>query len=148
MLKHLSLAAILAIAALATGCASVPMADVAQDTQAKTFNTPADQANIYLYRNENMGAAVKMDVSLNGKQVGTTVANTYLVLAVPAGQHTLKSSAENDSELQLSTEAGKNYFVWQEVKMGVLYARNQLQLVDEAKGKEGVTECKLIQAAQ
>ncbi|NQD94987.1 DUF2846 domain-containing protein [Pseudomonas sp. CrR25] len=148
MLKNLSLAALLAVAALTTGCASVPMADASRDAQAKTFNAPADKANIYVYRNENMGAAVKMDVSLNDQKVGQTVADTYLLLTVPSGQHTLKSNAENESVLQLTTEAGKNYFVWQEVKMGVLYARNKLQQVDDATGREGVSECKLAQPIQ
>jgi hypothetical protein len=35
-------------------------------------------------------------------------------------------------------------YVWQEVKMGVMYARNKLTLVDEATGKAGVNECSLI----
>lgn len=148
MLKYFSLAAVLAVAALATGCASVPMADANHDAQAKAFVAPADQANIYVYRNESIGAAVKMPVSLNDRPVGKTVAKTYLLLTVPAGQHTLKSEAENDSVLQLATEAGRNYFVWQEVKMGVFSARNKLQLVDDAQGRKGVNESKLAQTAQ
>lgn len=148
MLKYLSLATVLTAAALSTGCASVPMADASHDAQAKSFTAPADKANIYLYRNENLGAAVKMDVSLNEQKVGKTVAKTYMLLTVPAGQHTLKSEAENDSVLQLATEAGKNYFVWQEVKMGVLSARNKLQLVDDSTGRKGVNESTLIQTAQ
>jgi hypothetical protein len=148
MLKNLSLAALLAVAALTTGCASVPMADAGRDAQAKSFSAPADKANIYVYRNESIGAAVKMDVSLGDKKIGQSVAKTYMLLTVPAGQHTLKSKAENESVLQLTAEAGKNYFVWQEVKMGVLYARNKLQLADEGTGRQGVSQCKLIQTAE
>ena len=81
-------------------------------------------------------------------QVGQTVAKSYLLMTVPAGTHSLKGSAENDSELQLTTEAGKNYFVWQEVKMGVLYARNRLQQVDESTGRAGVAECSLTLSQQ
>ncbi|MNF18318.1 hypothetical protein D3C80_2223300 [compost metagenome] len=68
------------------------------------------------------------------------------MLAVPAGQQTLVSSAENDSELKLTAEAGKNYFVWQEVKVGFIKARNSLQVVDDHTGRAGVAESKLIQA--
>ena len=95
-----------------------------------------------------MGAAVKMDVELDGKLVGQTVAKSYFALEVPPGKHTLISKAENDSVLDVIAEAGKNYFVWQEVKMGLMYARNKLQLVDEAIGKVGVAESKLIESAQ
>lgn len=145
MFKQLTFTALLVLSALTAGCASVKMADDKQDAQAKTFQVSPDKANIYLYRNESMGAGVKMPVTLNGKQVGETVAKSYLMLAVPAGQQTLVSSAENDSELNLTAEPGKNYFVWQEVKMGFIKARNSLQVVDESTGRAGVTESKLIQ---
>ncbi len=56
------------------------------------------------------------------------------------------SIAENNATLKLNTEAGKSYFVWQEVKMGMWMARAQLQQVDEAIGRKGVVECKRAQA--
>ena len=46
----------------------------------------------------------------------------------------------------LNTVAGRNYFLWQEVKMGMISGRSNLQEVDEATGKAGVAECKLVQA--
>lgn len=51
--------------------------------------------------------------------------------------------AENDSTLDVDTVAGKIYYVWQEIKMGVMYARNKLQLVDDVTGQTGVKESKL-----
>jgi hypothetical protein len=37
------------------------MGDEARDTQLKTFSAvPKDKAGLYIYRNERMGAAVKM----------------------------------------------------------------------------------------
>ena len=132
---------------LLSGCASVPMANSERDNQAKKFAVKPGLSNIYVYRNESMGAAVKMDVELDGKLVGQTMAKSYFALEVLPGKHTLISKAENDSILDVNAEAGKNYFVWQEVKMGLLYARNKLQLVEEAIGKSGVAESKLIESA-
>ena len=40
--------------------------------------------------------------------------------------------------------AGKNYYVWQEVKMGLLMARSKLSQVSEEEGKQGVMESKLV----
>lgn len=148
MFKKSIFVVLLSITALLTGCASVPMASIELDTQAKTFATKADKANIYVYRNESIGAAVKMDIAMDGKTIGQTAAKTYIALQVPPGNHTLLSKAENDFMLELSTDPGKNYFVWQEVKMGLLYARTKLQLVDETTGRNGVSECKLIEIAQ
>jgi hypothetical protein len=97
-----------------------------------------------VYRNESMGAGVKMDVKLDNKVWGETVAKSYLVTDVDPGKHTIVSSAENDSSLSLDTVAGKIYYVWQEVKMGVMYARSKLQPVDEKTGQAGVNESKLV----
>ena len=148
MFKKFLLVGLLAGSALITGCASVPMASIERDAQTKSFSVKPDKANIYVYRNESMGGAVKMDVELGGKPIGQTAAKTYFALEVAPGKHTLVSKAENDAFLDVPAEAGKNYFVWQEVKMGLLYARNKLMLVDDATGKAGVAECKLIEAAK
>lgn len=123
------------------------MASAERDVAAKSFITQADKANLYIYRNESIGAAVKMGVTLDGKPIGETAAKTYFKIEVPPGEHTLVSKTENDSTLSVKATAGQNYFIWQEVKMGALSARSALKLVDEATGKAGVQECKLIQEA-
>ena len=46
--------------AVTGGCASVPMAGANEDTQAKSFVATTDgRANLYVYRNETFGAAIK-----------------------------------------------------------------------------------------
>lgn len=132
-----------AVSSLA-GCASVPMASPEQDARAKSFSVKPGKANIYVYRNESMGGAVKMPVTLNGKPIGATGAKTFLLAEVSSGKHILVSKAENDYPLEVTAVAGRNYFVWQEVKMGLLQARSQLHLADEATGKLGVKECQLV----
>jgi uncharacterized protein YceK len=145
MRNRLALLVLLVVVSLLTGCASVPMASIEHDTQAKTFAVESDKANIYLFRNEFVGPAVKMDVVLDGKPVGQTVAKSYMKFELKPGQHTLISKAEKDDVLYVNVEAGKNYFVWQEVKFGIPYARSLLHLTDEQTGKAGVLECKLIE---
>lgn len=127
------------------GCASVPMGDAKQDAALKTFSVPADKAGVYIYRNESMGAAVKMDVELDGKAIGQTAANTYLYKEVAPGKHTISSKAENTDTVEIDAKPGTLSYVWQEVKMGLLYARTKLHLVDEAVGKKGVLETKLAE---
>jgi hypothetical protein len=128
-----------------TGCASVPMASAEQDQAGKTFVAQAGKARIYLYRNENFGAALKMPVSFDGKTVGQTAAKTYFFWDVDPGKHTLSSLTENTSSIEVSAQADNVYYVWQDVKMGAFAARSELQIVDEATGKKGVQECKLAQ---
>lgn len=137
----------LACVMLASGCASVNMAPEAADTAAKSYAVKPGTGNIYVYRNEILGAAITLPVELDGKAVGATASKTYLLLPVAPGKHTLGSKGESGSTLVVDVAAGQNYFVWQEVKMGALSGGSALHLVDEAKGKAGVAECKLVAPA-
>ncbi|MFQ1893604.1 DUF2846 domain-containing protein [Aeromonas veronii] len=123
MFRQIMMGAALLSAALLSGCASVPMADATADAQAKQFVAPKDAANLYIYRNETFGTAVKMPVLVDGVAVGDTVAHSYILKQVTPGSHTITSKSENDATLTLSTEAGKNYYVWQEVKQGVMESK-------------------------
>jgi hypothetical protein len=134
-------------AILVAGCASVPMTSLDEDAKAKTFTTSPAKSSIYLYRNENFGGAIPLTVSLDGKMAGQTAAMTYFLWEVEPGSHEIGSHAENVSTLKFSTEAGKAYYVWQEVKMGMWMARSQLQQVDEATGRKAVLECKRAQSS-
>ena len=147
MKKNGLLGLLLGLVVLLSGCASVPMASLEDDTQAKRFAVKAEKSSIYLYRNESFGGAIPMTVSLNGKVAGQTAPQTYFVWEVDPGSHEIASHTENVSALKLTTEAGKAYYVWQEVKMGAFMARSQLQQVDEETGRKGVLECKRAQSA-
>lgn len=128
-----------------SGCASVAMVDPQRDAAAKTFVAPADKAGLYVYRNELIGSAVKMDVAIDGKDVGQTVAKTYLYKEVAPGKHVITSSAEDTAILEVDTRPGALYYVWQEVKMGILFARSKLHLVGEEEGRKGVLETRMIE---
>lgn len=146
LFRRLKALAPLAGLAVLAGCASVPMASLEKDAAAKTFQVQPGKSNIYIYRNENLGGAIKLTLLLDGRLVGDTGPKTYHLVETTPGRHTLLSKAENDSTLELNTEAGRNYFVWQEVKMGLWQPRTLLQQVDETTGKAGVAECQLAQA--
>ena len=140
-MKKLISVAVIALAI--SGCASVPMGDPKQNAALKTFQVAPDKAGIYIYRNESMGGAVKMDVAVDGQPIGQTAANTYLFKEVTPGKHTVSSTAENTDTLVVDVKQGTLAYIWQEVKMGVLYARTKLHLVPEEQGKKGVQETNL-----
>jgi len=125
------------------GCASVPMGDPNQDAAAKTFQVPADKAGIYVYRNESIGTAVKMDVIIDGQNIGETAARTFFYKEVAPGKHTVTSKAENTDTVEVDLKPGSLAFIWQEVKMGLMFARTKLHLVSEEEGRKGVMETRL-----
>ena len=113
----LRLAVVLSLLAALSGCATIPLAPPELDASAKQFAVPAGLSRIYVYRNEAIGFAVRMEVTVDGKQIGTTQGRQFLFADVPAGKHVITSNAENLDTLEVSTEAGRPLFVWQEVKM-------------------------------
>ena len=147
-MRNLIVSILIAAAALASGCATAPMAPAERDQQAKAFQATPGAVNLYVYRNESFGAAISMDVIVDGHLVGTSVAKSYFLVQLKPGKHTVLSNAENVATLDFTGEPGHNYFVWQEVKMGLMRARNELHLVDDATGRAGVGECKLLEGAR
>lgn len=139
--KHLCVAA---AASLLAACASVPLAPPDADAAAKKFETTPDKSNLYIYRNESFGGAVRMSVLVDNQLAGDTAAHTYILKSVAPGQHTVISKSENDSSCVVNAEPGHNYFLWQEVKTGIWSARSFLQAVDQETGKAGVSDSKLV----
>jgi hypothetical protein len=127
------------------GCASVPLATPQEDFRVKSLAPPADAGLVYLYRNESLGAAIRMSVLVDGVYAGDTAAQTYMVWQLRPGAHFLISKTENDSRLDFFVEPGRRYYVWQEVKMGLLSARSDLKLVPDNVGQGALAGCKLVQ---
>jgi uncharacterized protein DUF2846 len=145
-LRHIAVAAIV-IACLASGCASVNKAGRDANAQAMTFSPITDKAVVYIYRDEILGSAIKLPVTVDGIVVGETGPKSFLQLALPPGTHTITTMGEKGSSLSLDAQAGQTYYYWQEVKVGVWAARSMLHKVDTAKGQDGVRECDLLQTA-
>ncbi len=137
------ISALIFIATTLIGCASVPMGDAKQDAELKSFAAKPGVAGLFIYRNESFGAAIRMDIEVDGKPLGQTAAKTYFYKEVPPGRHTVTSKAENTDSIEIDTVGGKLYYIWQEVKMGLLYARTKLSLVGEDEGRKGVLESQL-----
>jgi hypothetical protein len=123
------------------------MAPPERNAAAKEFRTTPGKSNVYIFRDESFGSAVKMSVVLDGMLFGDTAAKTFLLATVAPGKHELISKSENDARLEFQAEAGKNLYVWQEIKMGVWSARSRLEIVDEAAAKPRVLECALAESA-
>jgi hypothetical protein len=120
-----------------SGCASVPMASPEHDAYAKNFTVVKDQSRIYLFRNENLGSAVRITVALDGKIMGQTAPKTYFYWNVAPGIHEVScmSSEANDS-IRFTAEAGEPVYIWQEMKMGAFSAGCQLHRV-KAEAAQG-----------
>jgi hypothetical protein len=96
-----------------------------------------------VYRNERYGYGARLTVMLDDSLLGDTASKTFLYTPIPPGRHVIVSKAENESEAIIDAKSGVNYFVWQEIKMGIWSARTALHQVEEKDGREAVLECDL-----
>jgi len=129
-----------------TGCASINKAPASAEAESKQFSAKPDVSQVYVYRNETMGAAISMPVTVNGQLAGNTGPHSFFRFELQPGEHVITSQG-NESRLTLTTEAGRLYYVWQEVKMGAFAAGSKLQIVSDTVGQKGVAECTQIQSA-
>lgn len=143
-MKKIVLLCVVILVAMLTGCASVPMASLDQDSKAKDFTPRSEKATLFIYRNETFGAAIPVTVSVNERTIGQTASKTYFRFNINPGRYKIKAHAENVAELSVDAVAGRNYFIWQEMKMGMWTARAKLTQVDDSTGRSGVSESKLI----
>jgi hypothetical protein len=125
-------------------CTSAPMATAESDVKVKTFATPTNAGNLYIYRGEFIDIAPKISLFIDGVEVAQTVARSYLAVSLKPGLHQLVSKMEPESSLSLKIEAGKNYFVRQEIKSGFPSPTATLIIVDTEEGKQGVTRASLL----
>jgi len=131
-----------------SGCANYgtpvsqdPVMDM--DDGETSFNVIPDKSIIYIYR-IGTNSDEEMPVNLDGKLVGMTRSKTYFMLTVEPGEHEIFSEEGNFSSLTINTQAGKNYFILQEVVKTVTSTGATLQQVSELEGRSGVRESQLI----
>jgi hypothetical protein len=106
-----------------------------------TPDAPADKALIYVVRPTMFGNKVQTKLAADGKFKGVNRGNNYFFFTIEPGTHYFCSQAENKSTLSLKVEAGKTYYLQQQIKMGFMKARTKLVAISEAEGKEGLAKC-------
>lgn len=141
MLKKI--AVVMLMSFVTVGCASVTMASKEETNQAKQFTTPpAGKAGIYIYRDSMLGAALKKDVTINGKCIGETAPNMFFYEQVNGNEvYTLATESEfSPNELKLKAESGTNYFVRQSIKLGAFVGGANLDMMTPEQGKADVAK--------
>lgn len=143
MLGNRNLSAIrllfLSLTLIMSACASVPMASMEADEEAKTFKVPANKSRICVFRDDGaFGAGLRVTAALDGKLLGQTAPMSYFVVDVEPGDHVVSRIAESNDSVRLNTRKNAAYYVWQ----GFASAGCALKEVPEAEGRKRVLSCK------
>jgi len=108
--------------------------------QSKVVEDPS-KGRIYVMRPASIGGAISMDVSDDGRIVGSTGPSSYLCWERPPGNTVISAKSENTSAVGVDVEAGKVNYIFLHVRMGWVMARNKLEIVSEEEGKKVLKEC-------
>lgn len=133
------------ISVLMSACASVPMADMSADAESKKFETKTGMGRIYVYRNEVLGSAIKIPMTLNGKVMGSTAKNVYFSWDVKPGNHKVSCLASTNGNIEVNVKKNEIVYIWQEMKMGLIVAGCALNKVEAGVGQKAIRSCKLAQ---
>ena len=125
-----------------TGCATLPTpSQMAEET--KNFTLPqqneAGNALVYVVRPSPLGGAIRFNIFLDDKEdaseMGFTRGVQHIYFYVSLGKHSIYSNAENWAEIDINAKEGDIIFLKQNPEMGILFARNSIQIIDEIEGK-------------
>jgi hypothetical protein len=125
------------------------MAPKEESTKAKQFAAPAaPNAGLYVYRNSFVGKALKKDVWVDGKCLGESAPDVFFYTEVEGGKsHKISTESEfSPNDLTLNVDPGKNYFVRQYIKLGVLVGGAGVESVTEQQGMADIATLEMAKA--
>jgi hypothetical protein len=128
-----------------SACSSTSkVATTTPEPETKAVALPEGKALVYIVRPKFMGSVINFKVTINGKYIGFTKGKSYIYSIVDPGKVNILSEAENTEELQLVTEANKKYYIEQIPQMGIIKARNKMEVItDPVQGEEKLAKCNL-----
>ena len=120
-LARFRIVALIAIAAVITGCATGPkFADTASSMPA----IKAGDGRVFFYRSNSMlGAAIQPDVRLNGEVVGPSKPGGFFYVDRPAGAYSAATSTETEKTVTLQLDAGESKYIKMTRGFGVVVGR-------------------------
>lgn len=131
---------------LGTGCAATKQAVSIPNLDQPFGNS--QNGRIYVVRPSGLGSAISMRITDNGQYIGSTGPGGFLCWDRDPGQAEIIGKAENTSKVSLNVNEGKVYYILQHVQMGLFFARNKLEVVNEQEGKRNLQKCKPPVAAK
>jgi len=114
-----------------------------KDSIAKASQPIEGKAIVYIVRPTTYGAIIRMGLKCENILIGHTYSRQYVYTVLNPGLHKFSSRAESKIEIQLELEAGKIYFLKQQVQMGALFAETGLIQLTEEEGRKYLKKCSI-----
>jgi hypothetical protein len=105
-----------------------------EDSIAKNMSPSPGKAVVYIIRPTIMAAAVEMRLDCDSFFVGWINPKTYLFTVLDSGDHTFIAKSENKFKLKIHLEGGQRYYLEQDARMGIMFARTKLTILTPEQG--------------
>lgn len=129
------------------GCASmnsVSEMPAEMDARVKSLQAPAGKALVYIIRPSILGKPFGSQITANEAFIGTTQGGIYIYSILEPGEYKFKVTGhDKDAEFSAKFEAGQTYYIYQSMYPGMIRGFTSLEVVDAAKGRAALNECKL-----
>lgn len=104
---------------------------------------------MYLYRpGRAVGAAASSQIKINGIDAGGIGPGTFFRWELTPGTYAFSAfTTESSAVVEVDVIAGEHYFIRQDERLGISSGRVTIVVQDEATGKAGVENCKLLVSA-
>jgi hypothetical protein len=124
-----------------TGC--VTRQPLPQEIQSKRFETIADKAVVYLYRDRPDFADVVAGFTLDGDYRGASYRGTYYRIELAPGRHRIAGFAGDIGQLEFDAQAGRLYFIHHSVVRQRVTHQSRFQFVPDSLGRDAVLRYEL-----
>lgn len=105
---------------------------------ANVYSISSDKALLHFYRVDGfVGAAINYNIFFDDSIICRSKNKWKASISVGViGNHIISAKTESKTELKLSIEAGKEYYIRSSVVMGFMIGHPKLELVDIETGKD------------
>jgi hypothetical protein len=122
--------------------------DLQAEAVARLFKPVPGKAVIYLLRDRGDVWTMGVPVYLDGRDMGATEPLSYFRWEVEPGAHMLVSATTPPAVLEISTEPGGLYYVWQDINPGHHRPSSMLHQVDQTTARATVATAVLLPSRQ
>jgi hypothetical protein len=147
MKKLSTLFVIVLLSFMAFGCATmntVNQMPTEIDTKVKNLQPPSGKSLVYIVRPTSLGKPFAGIISANDEYVGTTQGNMFVYAVLAPGGYKFKVTGQDtDSEVDVTLEANKIYYIKQGVFPAVFKGATSMSLLNNEEGREALKECTL-----
>ncbi|NLD91259.1 MAG: DUF2846 domain-containing protein [Fibrobacter sp.] len=117
-MKLKSLIAIVALPLLLLSCGGGFY--MLQNESGPEIKAVPNKATIVIYRSSPFNLSVTIDNYIDNTFIGQTQGKSYFITKVDPGSHYLIGASENNACAKITVDAGKVYYIQQEIYQGVL----------------------------